>query len=71
MSTRSSEPVIPEDVAVDAIMAGFNYSDGLRRAGQPHLSVNFAGGLRAKTQEELREMVIAKLRELSREPITT
>ncbi len=59
--------VVPIDLAVNAIMQGFQFSEGLRSAGLPHLSVSFAGGLRAKTQEELREMVVAKLRELSQE----
>lgn len=58
---------VPLDVAVDAIMAGFNYSEGSRLKGLPHLSVNFAGGMVAKTQEDLRELVIAKLRQLSQE----
>ena len=62
---RVPAPVIPESVAVDAIMAGASFSEGMRNAGLPHLSVNFAGGLRAKTHQELWELVIAKLRELS------
>lgn len=59
--------VVPMDLAADAIMQGFQFSEEMRRAGLPHLSVSFAGGLSAKTQEQLRELVIAKLRELSQE----
>ena len=62
---RVLQPVIPEQVAVDAIMAGFSYSDELRIAGRPHLSVSFAGGLRASSQEELRNLILCKLREFS------
>ncbi len=61
--------VVPIDLAVDAIVKGSRFSEGFRSAGLPHLAVSFAGGLVARTPEQLRELVITKLRELSQENV--
>ncbi len=62
---RAPVPVIPEDVAVDAIMQ--NRSTTV--ADQRSVAVGPGPMLCATNDEQLRELIVAKLRELSQEAV--
>ena len=72
---RVPVPVIPEDVAVDLVL--MNSEPVVHGVTDGQFRVEVAGNLEVGTLNKLRELVIAKLRELSQErcgieePVTT
>lgn len=63
---RVRAPVIPEDVAVDAVMDGVKYYRG---RDDCYVCGLFSEELSSNCTHNLRELVIAKLRELSQEAV--